>query len=192
MSTDYRAKGSGDFIASTKDERLFHSAEDCGRLYREGWHDARRRAPGHCDTCDPQRRCWATGYACAAAASTFEGSDHAGHAPIIPFPSPSGAMGTGPEAEKPAAVPVAPAKTSTPQAGARERPKDGAPDPAEERAAGWQGFESGSWHFFDRGARKSVCKRATRSISPALPAPNGLVCSLCEAEADGSSQLDLF
>jgi DNA (cytosine-5)-methyltransferase 1 len=44
VSYDYKAKGSADFAAKKKDERLFHSGEDCGRLYREGWHAARRAA----------------------------------------------------------------------------------------------------------------------------------------------------
>ncbi len=44
MSYDFKAKGSADFKAGKKDERLFHNPEDHGRLYREGWHGARRAA----------------------------------------------------------------------------------------------------------------------------------------------------
>lgn len=39
---DYKKKGADDFAAGRKDERLFHSGQDNGRLYREGWHAARR------------------------------------------------------------------------------------------------------------------------------------------------------
>lgn len=42
MKYDYRAKGGADFTAGAKDPRLFHNTEDHGRLYREGWHAARR------------------------------------------------------------------------------------------------------------------------------------------------------
>lgn len=44
MSYDYTAKGAADFAANSKDERLFHNTLDHGRLYREGWHAARRAA----------------------------------------------------------------------------------------------------------------------------------------------------
>ena len=44
MSYDFKAKGAADFKAGKKDERLFHNPENHGRLYREGWHGARRDA----------------------------------------------------------------------------------------------------------------------------------------------------
>jgi hypothetical protein len=42
--TDLRAKGAADFAANDKDLVLFHDGGNEGRLYREGWHNARRAA----------------------------------------------------------------------------------------------------------------------------------------------------
>lgn len=60
MPYDYKAKGGEDFAAQKKDERLFHNSGDHGRLYREGWHKARRDAE------DEER---------------FRGFEHAGQTP---------------------------------------------------------------------------------------------------------------
>lgn len=42
--TDFKAKGAADFKAASKDHVTFHDAGNNGRLYREGWHAARRAA----------------------------------------------------------------------------------------------------------------------------------------------------
>lgn len=83
MSYDYKAKGAADFKAAKKDERLFHNPENHGRLYREGWHAARRAAAEEerlagfehagqtppknsfrCSDCAPEFSCWSTGETC--------------------------------------------------------------------------------------------------------------------------------
>jgi hypothetical protein len=43
-TTDHRAAGAADFAKGAKDEAIFHRADNPGRLYREGWHAARRAA----------------------------------------------------------------------------------------------------------------------------------------------------
>lgn len=151
MSYDFRAKGSSDFIAGKKDERMFHNTADHGRLYREGWHHARRMADE----------------------ISGQGFEHAGQTPVATPPA--------------AAKAPDPVKTPPPVDAPREQAKDGS-----ESGAGWQGFTSGSWHFFDKGARKSACKRATRANGPAHDNADGLVCSLCEDLRGTASQLDLF
>jgi hypothetical protein len=44
MIIDQKAKGSEDFFAGKKDLPLFHATDNGARLYREGWHAARRWA----------------------------------------------------------------------------------------------------------------------------------------------------
>jgi hypothetical protein len=44
MTYDFKEKGAADFATGKKDLRLFHNTENHGRLYREGWHAARRNA----------------------------------------------------------------------------------------------------------------------------------------------------
>jgi len=77
-SYDYRQKGADDFLANRKDDRLFHSGQDNGRLYREGWHAARRAlAEGdgfehagqtpisqRCGDCSPDFGCWSDAAPC--------------------------------------------------------------------------------------------------------------------------------
>jgi hypothetical protein len=158
MSYDFRAKGSADFIAGKKDQRMFHNIEDHGRLYREGWHDARRKADQPAGFTHPE------GCICR---DCLPGNPETGLAPAAPLPDPA----------------KTPPRVDAPQ----EQAKDGS-----ESGAGWQGFSSGSWHFFDKGARKSACKRATRATGPAHDNADGLVCSLCEDLRGTASQLDLF
>lgn len=62
---DHKAKGAADFAARNKNHELFHDAGNAGRLYREGWHAARRAAE------DDDR---------------LAGFEHAGQRPVEPFP----------------------------------------------------------------------------------------------------------
>lgn len=41
---DYRELGRHHFEKGSKSEKIFHRSDDSGRLYREGWHAARRAA----------------------------------------------------------------------------------------------------------------------------------------------------
>lgn len=88
---DYAQKGAADFAAKRKDERLFHSGQDNGRLYREGWHAARRAAEEddsgagfehagqtpvshRCGDCSPDFGCWSAAEPCRKAPRPTHGT----------------------------------------------------------------------------------------------------------------------